>query len=184
MRKRTQFAVAGIFVAMIFAPLIVGLTIGYKAREIENHQLIDFPAPLDLFSDTSFLYRFKGALGDHLPLRTEMVEVGAWVDLALFNHSYSPQVSVGQDDWLFLKRDVYARRADPVSPMADGIKRVGEALASHGIQFIFVIAPNKSAVYPEKLGTMLARASEASSKRRTEMQSLMAERAGTYFVDL
>jgi hypothetical protein len=132
----------------------------------------------------SALFSFNGAfVSPELALELTGKNL-AWVDLALFNHSYSPQVSVGQDDWLFLKRDVYARHADPVSPMADGIKRVGEALASHGIQFIFVIAPNKSAIYPEKLGTMLARATEASSKRRTEMQSLMAERAGTYFVDL
>lgn len=34
--------------------------------------------------------------------------------------------------------------------MVDGVKRMGDVLASHGIRFVFTIAPNKSAIYPEE----------------------------------
>jgi hypothetical protein len=184
MGKRTQLLVAIIFVAVIFAPLIVGTTTGYQAREIENRGLTEFPALGAIFSDPKFLDRVKEALGDHLPLRAEMVRRGAWLDMTLFDHSYNPTVSLGRDDWLFLKKDVYALKTDPIPPMADGIKRMGDALAGLGIRFLFTIVPNKSAIYPEKLRPLLARANEAGSARRAKMQRLLEERAAPYFVDL
>jgi hypothetical protein len=68
MRKRSPLLVSSLFVAVIFAPLIVGM-FGYQAKEIGNRSLTARPAMRDMFSDPKFLARLKEALGDHLPLR-------------------------------------------------------------------------------------------------------------------
>lgn len=93
MKRRSQLIVAGLFVAVIFTPLIVGM-LGYKPKEIENHGLVGFPPLGDAFSDAKFLDQLKQATMDQLPLRAEMVRAGAWLDKTLFNHSYNPTVGV------------------------------------------------------------------------------------------
>jgi len=93
-KKSTQSLVACLFVAVIFAPLIVGM-FGYKPKAIENRPLTEFPAMRDMFSDPKFLDRAKEALTDHLSLRAEVVTAGAWLDMALFKLSYNPIVKVG-----------------------------------------------------------------------------------------
>jgi hypothetical protein len=182
MTRRIQLIVAGIFLATLFAPLVAGI-FGYQPKKIENREIADFPPLRKMFSDAEFLDHFRQAANDRLPLRAEMVRVGSWLDITLFNHSYNPMVRMGQGDWLFLDRDIY-QKTDPLPPMVAGIERMGDALGSHGIRFVFTIAPNKSAIYPEKLDGMMLRAYQEASDRRAKMQSLLDEQDSAYFVDL
>ena len=85
---------------------------------------------------------------------------------------------------MFSTAEIYDRCKDPLPPKVDGIKQFGDMLAGHGITFIFTLAPNKAAIYPEKLGTLLHRANRCLIQRRVKTQRLMAQRAAAYFVDL
>jgi acetyltransferase AlgX (SGNH hydrolase-like protein) len=182
MSKRTQLIVAGLFVAVIITPLIVG-ALGYTPKDIENNGVSDFP-PLSDIGDPKFFDRLKEALVDQLPLRAEMVRAGALIDMALFNHNYNPDVKAGRDGWLFYRYEVYDRCADPVAQLAGGVKRLGDDLARLGIRFAFTIAPNKSAIYPEQLTPLLSLANKCPASRRAEARKLLPEQTAPYFVDL
>ena len=79
-----------------------------------------------------------------------------------FDYSFLPQKTVvGKDGYLFLGNH-YARVIDKaegkfpytqkdIEKWADGLKAVEKWFEKRGIVFLFVIAPNKSSIYPEKL---------------------------------
>ena len=71
------------------------------------------------------------------------------------------QTIVGKDGFLFLgnqyaaivdkTQGLYPYKQEEIDLWVDKLKAVQEWYKTKGIQFIFVIAPNKSSVYPEKL---------------------------------
>jgi acetyltransferase AlgX (SGNH hydrolase-like protein) len=183
MARRTQLIVSGLFLAMLFAPLVAG-AFGYQPKAIENREIADFPPLRNMFSDAEFLDHLQRAANDRLPFRAEMVTAGAWVDMSLFKVSYNPLVKIGNDDWLFSTAEIYGGCKDPIGSKVDGIRQFGDMLASHGIRFVSTVAPNKASIFPEKLGTLLRSANKCSIRRRKRTQKLMEEQANAYFVDL
>lgn len=183
MTRRTQLIVSGLFLAMLFAPLVAG-AFGYQPKQIENRAIANFPPLRNMFSDAEFLDHLQRAADDHLPLRAEVVAAGAWVDMTLFKVSYNPLVKIGKDNWLFSTAEIYGGCEDPIGSKVDGTRQFGDMLARHGIRFVSTIAPNKASIFPEKLGTLLRSANQCSIRRRKKTQKLMEEQANAYFVDL
>jgi hypothetical protein len=183
MPRRTQLIISGFFLAMLFAPLVAG-AFGYQPKAIENREVANFPPLRNMLSDAEFLDHLQRAANDRLPLRAEMVNAGAWVDMTLFKVSYNPLVKIGNHDWLFSTAEIYDGCKDPIGSKVAGIRQFGDMLASHGIRFVSTVAPNKASIFPEKLGSLDRSAIHCSIQRRKKTQKLMNEQASAYFVDL
>jgi alginate O-acetyltransferase complex protein AlgJ len=96
---------------------------------------------------------------DHFGLRGRLVRWQAWLRLRVFHVSASPDVILGRDGWLFYAGDGGSEDLISALPFTSAelekwretLQHTHDWLAARGIAYIFVLAPDKHAVYPEFL---------------------------------
>lgn len=155
MSRVGRLLVVLIFVGVVFAPAALWIA-GMRADQIENRD----PAPAPSFTavgDVLDADRYAEAsawLVDRLPLRPELVRANAWLDLHIFAQSANPAVTVGDDGWLFLTEAVEAVCEPGVGSdeVAARMNRLGGIIAGSGRDVSLLIAPEKDAIYPERVG--------------------------------
>lgn len=163
------------FLLIIVGPITL-LLIGMRPTLIENRPAASLPtlspssvADVDTYED----------LGDYvldrLPGRDVAVELDAAIDYRLLGESPSDDVVVGSDGWLFLAasidRDCIS--GEQARDLVTEIERAHLIVAATGRELIFGIAPDKAAIYPDRLGSESARAACAASTRdliRSELE--------------
>jgi hypothetical protein len=149
------------FVAALVTPGLVMLTgIDPERPSSENRALAPAPALPSSWRDAR---RFTAAAAryfeDHFGLRGRLVRWQALLRLRLLRTSASPDVIVGRDGWLFYAGDGSAEdMASAVPFMRDELEawritleHTQQWMEAHGIVYLFVLAPDKHAVYPELL---------------------------------
>lgn len=152
MTRFTARACAFVFLAVICVPPLLGV-VGMRTAAIENRSLSEFPLVRPTSAvDQDFYTALSAFLNDHLPLRDRLVRLNSLIALNVWRESPNPQVYVGANGWL------YATPFRLVCPdkmpleVVDRIGALGRALAASGRQMRMVLAPSKSAIYPEYLG--------------------------------
>ena len=147
---------------------------GDTVSVVEKRTLAPFPAvPRTFPALTAFPSQFEAWFNDHLAGRAWLFQHHSLLQLRLWHQSSSPDVVIGKQGWLF-----YNARPFPEKPLGTilddyrGLVRLSpmrmafmelvlEArrawLARQGIQYLFVVAPDKQSVYPEDLPDELAR---------------------------
>jgi hypothetical protein len=155
MSRIGRLLVAAVFAAVLFVPGVLWLT-GTQPERIENRELAPAPAidsPADVL-DTDTYDQASAYLVDQLPLRSELVEANAKVNLEVFDESPNPAVTLGADGWLFLTEEL-DNVCEPVVPpyeVAARMNRLAGIVEGSGRQLVLTIAPDKNAIYPEQLG--------------------------------
>jgi hypothetical protein len=172
-RRRPWNAVlVALFVAVIWLPLAANIAGSDGADpEAENRELAPFPQfDGTLGSIATFGTRLADWFSDHFGFRSTLVR---WYgESRLFALGVSPTTSVvkGRDGWFFYADDNsledYARQ-DPLTPDAianwrAALVRAREWLHARGIAYVFTIAPDKYAIYPEEIPASLVRIGEVS----------------------
>ena len=155
MKRITQNLVIIYFVAFISLPLGL-MAVGYEAPAVENKDISDFPSfDSDRILDTTFYADFAVALRERMPARPQGIAAKARVDLA-FGDSPNPQVAIGSDGWLYLAETVEVEciSEDDARLVADRIRFIQEAYERAQRRLLFVVAPDKAAVYPQYLGKL------------------------------
>lgn len=143
-----------VFFAMTISVPGVLMLGGARPGEIENSELEPVPAvDLAAIGDATFFQGVSRAFEDRLPLRDKVVALDAQVSLRIFGDSPSEDVVIGRDGYLF-----YARSLDQVCPPTDDVALAERELAESaaladavGMDFVFVVAPDKASIYPDKL---------------------------------
>jgi alginate O-acetyltransferase complex protein AlgJ len=126
----------------------------------ENRELAPFPTVEATWSSIrSFGSRFESYFKDHFGFRTRLIRAHALLDAEVLHVSPSPTVLWGQNGWLY-----YADDGATEDIIAD--KRLTDAeletwrktlvddrdwLRARGIEYVFTLAPDKHAIYPEHL---------------------------------
>ena len=150
-----------VFLLLILLPLAnMVFTIGQPVPIRENRKLAAKPQ-LDYRRPWDFLKNFEAFFNDHFGFRTQLVLAHNRLVYGLFRTSPTEKVLIGRQGWLFLSRLAdftneidYYRAVKPFSlrELAE-FKRVLEErrdwLAGRGIKYLFMLAPNKSTIYPE-----------------------------------
>jgi alginate O-acetyltransferase complex protein AlgJ len=180
-----------LFVAVIAAPLAANLA-GRDGADpaAENRELAPFPR---LDGSWKSLAAYGNGLGhwfdDHFGFRASLVR---WYgESRLFGLGVSPSAAVvnGRDGWFFYADDEgmadYAEER-PLSPqeIANWRAAAGGArdwLHARGIDYVFLIAPDKHVIYPEAVPAAIHRIG-ASSRTDQVMATLRA--AGIAVVDV
>lgn len=170
-----------LFMAVISSPL-AGWLSGLRTVTTEKRALSPMP-------DLSLRNVFSGGLykgfekfhDDRFPFRGWLIKGANWIDYRLFRASPSPNVHIGKEGWLFyvpsledfLKEDCGDR--GNMWRLAKKLHDFERMVEESGRRFLFIIAPNKSTIYPEYVG--LRREPTGCGKSRLE---LLLEAFGEY----
>ena len=95
---------------------------------------------------------------ERFPYRDALRHAKAWVDYYVFHGSQVRDVHVGRNGWLNYRyelRDYQKDACDQAQAMKDlahSLHELEEVIETSGKRFVFIVAPNKSTIYPEYVG--------------------------------
>ena len=137
----------------------------------ENRDLAPAPVLAPTWTAVSaFPAAFTTWFQDHFAFRGRLVQWQAAFRLLVLRVSPAPAVIRGRDGWLFYADDGATADYLNASPLSAGdldtwartLQDTRDWLAARGITYLFVIAPDKHAVYPEFMPGTIRRTSETS----------------------
>lgn len=163
-----QFAIALVFLLALVIPG-AGLALGVDRVDVSEAEMREL-APWPTWSWRVSALRewpdaFQRYFEDHFAFRNRLM---AWRSRFLWNAlgvSSSPTVIAGRDGWLFYADDGgiedYLQTSVPTTVRLEAwlflLERTRDWLASHGIRYLFVVAPDKQMIYPELMPPTLHR---------------------------
>ena len=163
--KTGRTILALIFVAVIWLPLVVMLATPQKeVSELENRRLAEAPE-LDLEAPQRFTEAFERYFNDHFGFREHLIYLFRLLEVKIFRVSQAGNVIFGDDGWLFQAGREQVADIRNNWPFSDGelaewaqhLSAKHDALRERGIEYLFVVAPNKHLIYPEKLPASMNR---------------------------
>jgi alginate O-acetyltransferase complex protein AlgJ len=141
-------------VLSISASTLMNLEPGHSVAE--KRPLAAFPPlPSDRSELINFPHRFEQFFNDRFGFRQQLVYLNSLIRVDLLGVSPIDKVVVGKDDWLFYA-DQHAMDIEPLTPALLEKWRIAleakqEWLAAQGIEYVFMIVPEKHTIYPEHL---------------------------------
>jgi hypothetical protein len=148
------------FVVIVWLPLAANIA-GVDGADpgAENRELAPFPS-LEATSSSiaAFPSRLDTWFEDHFGFRARLVRWHGQLRYRLLHVSPTKDVVRGKDGWLFYGgdyglEDYVAELPLPSGEVAnwrDAVVRARDWLRSHGIAYVFTIAPDKHVIYPEQ----------------------------------
>jgi hypothetical protein len=138
------------------------------AKDVREHRLVEnrVKAVMPGFRFDSpffFLKRYQYYYNDHFSLRNLLIPLHNYIIIKTFGVSPIRKVAIGKNGWLYLSKENseaseidYYRSLVPFTPeelelWRLNLERRRDYLSHRGIHYLFVIAPNKSTIYPEFL---------------------------------
>ena len=164
------------FVAVI---LILGLSLGVgtaifgPSQPAANEQLSAPPVWTDKNGNwnPNFLSDTMTWFSDHFFLRQELISVGNRLKAELLGTSGADSVLLGKDGWLYYTDTLEDYTGtNPLTDrelfcIANNLSLMAEYAESAGKDFLFTVAPNKNALYPESMPSMGAVAEDTDAQR-------------------
>ena len=189
-----------IFGLAIYIPLFVGVIQEDKISSgVEKRNLTKFPSvPESIAEFSEYSQVVNLYYSDHFGLREVLTKAYFKLINKLGDQSSVDDVTFGQDGWLFLGsiKPGYQRYSDPMGDainvnlfsekelenFARSIMTIKNWLSNKGIEYIYVIAPNKHTIYFDKLPKYI---SKQNSKSATDqLVKYLQEYTDVMVVDL
>jgi len=188
-----------LFLLAVFIPFVLGfISRDLAISQTEKRslaQLPAFPSKVDDFKEYPSL--FDSYYSDHFGLRNVFVASYKKLKYQL-GDSPSTHVTIGKDGWLFLGsiRKNYSHHKDPIGDyrninlysqdelkqMVVYMKTIKHFLSGQGIEYLFVIAPNKHTIYFDKLPNYMVKDNEFSAT--DQLVNYLREHTDVTVVDL
>ncbi len=183
-----------LFLLAIFLPLAdMAFHPRRPATTLENRQLAAKPdfswqQPLD------YLKKYEAYFNDHFGFRPRLLRAHNRLLYRLFHAAPSEKVIIGRRGWLYLGRGAYFnneidyfRASKPFSLQElQKFKTVLEQrrawLERRGIRYLFMLAPNKSTIYPEYMPAAYNRVHERS--RMDQLLDFLSRHSDVEVLDL
>ncbi len=159
------------FIIGLFLPLF--FTHNQKVSPIEKRKLVDFPElKWEAKEIAKFPVQFEAFFNDHFGFRDQLVQTYSLFSLMLKSSS-SSVVLIGEDNWLFFiplgnenSLEDY-RKNDPLTPQQIRNWKITlevkyRWLKEKGIQYLFVIAPDKHSIYGEYMPSRINQVGQKS----------------------
>jgi hypothetical protein len=113
----------------------------------------------------NFTAAFEAFFNDHFGFRQKLIYFRNQMDFWVFNRSPAPLVLIGRHDWLFFTgaeslNDYMGKvtiSEDNLETWYRALKTRRDWLAAQGIDYHFVVAPNKQTLYPEYMPRSVVR---------------------------
>ena len=181
-----------VFVVAISVPLVATIAgVGGEGTGEENRAPAPWPGwPRDVAAATAWPEAMTRAFTDHVAFRGALVRAQARFRVQVLGTSPSPDVVLGRDGWLFYGTDGAVEDHTGTSPFTTTelevwrttLQHTHDWLAARGIAYVFVIAPDKHAIYPELLPVNLPRVGTRS--RAGQLAEYMRTHGTVTVVDL
>lgn len=169
------------FCFSIFTPFLVGIIQEDKISSgVEKRNLAKLPSlPETLKELNEYPKKFNTYYSDHFGFREILTKLYFKLINKLGSQSSLNDVTIGQDGWLFLgsiKRG-YQEYDDPIgdamnvnlysnkelNKFAKTLMSINNWLSDKGIEYVYIIAPNKHTIYFEKLPKFIVKKNNQSS---------------------
>ncbi len=184
---KTPLAVLVIFCLLLLAPLIGQMFMLDPFTHLENRTLAKPPIFEWSFpSLQKFGNEFQAYYNDNFGFRNTLVRGNHLFRYGVLGISPSEQVVIGKDEWLFYTgggeiddfRGITKFDKEQLRRWTSSLRLKRDWLKSQGIRYLYVIAPNKSTIYPEYLPPQFGRLREESGmddfmgyvKKHTDLQ--------------
>ena len=160
MKKNLSKLYIVVFLLLFFAPTILFALFGEYIDQTNYEQRTSAEKPvLSAGKIALFPKAYEEYYNDHLPFRTQMIEMNSLIDFKLFRQSSVQKVIIGNDGWLFY--NPAGSDGDPIADyngsnlfsdeqlaqMANNLLASRDALREQGKEFVVYIAPNKESIY-------------------------------------
>ena len=170
-----------------------GLLLGIEDHGVAGENRVLAPAPT-IRGDRASLWTLPDAftryVEDRFPLRSWLVRTQAELRFRVLGVSPSPDVVAGRDGWYFYTGDGAIEDYTSAEPMTAGdlevwrqtLQDIQDWLAARGIAYVFVIAPDKHAIYPEMMPPSIRQLRRES--HTDELVRYLRERSTVNVLDL
>jgi len=181
LHKLDKTILALIFCFSIYTPFLAGVIQDDKiVSSVEKRNLTKFPIPpKSLKSLREYPENFNDYYSDHFGYREKFVKEYFKIINKFGVKKSVDDVTIGQEGWLFLGniKAGYKRHNDPIGDamnvnlfteyqlkeFAKAIMDIKDWLGNRGINYIYVIAPNKHTIYSEYLPRHISKKNNKSS---------------------
>jgi alginate O-acetyltransferase complex protein AlgJ len=152
----------GLFLLVLFLPVcLTGIAKEKMPGGLEEKRtLAELPrTPNSFDAIKAFPRRFEAYYNDHFHFRDVLIRSHNRLKLKILKKSPNRNVLIGKNGWLFFARDHLLEDFISIEPFAKEaltarqryIEAKRDWLASRGIPYFFVVAPNKQSIYPEQM---------------------------------
>jgi alginate O-acetyltransferase complex protein AlgJ len=159
-----KVSVVMVFLTFLFLPL-AGRLMNFREPVAlkEKRQLAEMPhITLDPGSLAKFGSAFERYFDDHFAFRDSLIFMSNYIQTKDLSSSPNPKVIIGKEGWLFYRGDnissvsegyslAFPFTEEQLSRLCRYLEARRDWLASKGIRYLFVIAPDKQSIYPEFL---------------------------------
>lgn len=162
-RKRSNWLISICLLCLVAVPVFTMNRQSGKISETENRALASFPRLFDSEGrlEDGVKSGFESWWSDNLGLRSEFVELATNIQLKLLHQPSSDKVEIGRDDWYFLTIDhnvelaagKYYLSQEMLEDIGEKQQRISDWYASQGTQYVLVLTPAKTSIYPEYLAS-------------------------------
>lgn len=189
MAAKQRAALAGAFLCLLAAPLVDQCLRPDSARDPSPELRAAAPAPerpRDLRSACAYPAAFESRHKDVFGLRDQLLRLRSvvhWFGLGL---SPSPLVVRGDADWTYTtvdgSRDVWRgaspMTAEELSAWTDALRTRRAWVAAQGAEYVYAVAPNKEAIYPEHLPASWRRMDADAPTRLDQLRAALRHEEG------
>ncbi len=158
-KKKVLHTLFIVFVWILCLSLSVGILFTGPAKSGANENLRDFPSlrTTDGQINWGYLSQVSDWMGDRFLFRQELISLDNWISGKVFGTSGNSGVILGTDGWLYYGHTLADYTGS--DPMSDrelfaaqrNLLLMQQYCSENGRGFLFVIAPNKNAVYPDNM---------------------------------
>lgn len=170
-----KFSIA-LFCCILGLPLVL-FAFGMRGESVDNRAPRQIPpVSWDGVRSGAWFAGINDYLIDHTPLREKVIRAAAALHWQVFGSIESPQVSLGRDGWLFYNNSLDQRCVDK-DEIARRMRRIAQIAREqehkHGKRIVWVIAPDKEAIYPEYLTPLLENRSACAAQNREALREIL-----------
>jgi hypothetical protein len=175
-----------IFIFLLLTPAAVwfiGLDFGIEVDRIGLK-----PPRFDgraLFENTYYL-SFDQYFNDSFSLRSPLLVTKRWLDYRIFQMTDVKGVHVGNNGWLYSRQSIddYRKEAcngtQEIERLVLELHAIERMIETSGRRFFFIVAPNKSTIYPEFVGPLPQSPSCNSSRYDLFLKAIEAHRLRSF----
>jgi alginate O-acetyltransferase complex protein AlgJ len=180
----------GLLVILSIAAFLACLKTEANFSIHEKRILTAFPTVRSWHHDLPlFAPQFGSYYDDRFPCRLELIKEWNSLTYQLFHSSTNPECALGKHGWLFYAIEKLPAAQMNTEPFASTkleawarmLQARRDALATHNIKYLFLIAPEKGTIYPEFMPAGWTR--EPGDGRLEQLQKYLRQRTNIDFVD-
>jgi len=162
--RKVMLSLVPVFAIIILAPLLIDILVldkGKVGHALQEKRIKAEKPEFRLDSLHQFGTAYKPYYNDRFPFRNSWIYLNNFIKIRGFGVSPLDKVVLGKDDWLFMGRQnfetdetEYFRAIKPftheeLEQWRVTLEQRRDWLNKRGIDYLFVMAPNKSTLYPQ-----------------------------------